>query len=151
MKTLFKTFFLSFLVVIIGSCSRPSNQADRLQGIWVQPNRTAPMIEIWSVDDHGVLTGKGGQIRNGDTCYHENLMIDHSANPPLYRALLPDREAVDFVLAETAENGWKWHCAANDFPRSISYEFVGNDLLQIVLSGDAPTITLLLRRQNKRP
>lgn len=151
MNPFVKTLPLLLLTATLLSCSTAPNPLHRLQGTWVQPNRSEPFVEIWSVTDEGILTGKGGQIKNGDTSYHENLLINHSAMPSFYRALLPGREAVDFLLDRSTENGWTWRCATNDFPRSISYEFIGPDFMQVILSGDAPTITLLLQRQNEKP
>ena len=136
------------ITLLIAGCKQTTSKADLLPGVWVQANRTHPFIEIWSRANNGTLTGKGGQIRNGDTCYHETLLINPSAISPYYRALLPGRPAVDFHLDKSTNNRWVWSCPENDFPRSISYEFIGKDLLRIILSGDAPSDTLLMERQN---
>lgn len=121
-----------------------------MQGVWVEIGSTNPFIEIWQGKPDGTLHGRGGQINERDTLFFEELIITNADNGHCYQALLPERDLVSFTLIKSIPDYLEWSNPENDFPADISYCFLGNDTLRIVLRGNkAPDTILMVRRSPK--
>lgn len=144
------TTFVVFTLLLGGCvCGQPEKNKtafDKITGVWVEIGSTKPFIEIWHGIPGKTLHGRGGQINEEDTLFFEELIISTDDKNNYYRAILPNRDPVDFKLIKSSPDHLAWSNPENDFPAEISYYFIGNDTLRIILRGVKANDTIIMER-----
>ncbi len=145
------TTFVVFTLLLGGCvCSQPEKDKtafSKITGVWVEIGNTKPFIEIWHVLADETLHGRGGQINEKDTLFFEELIISTNDKNSYYRAILPNRDPVDFTLNKSSPDYLEWSNPENDFPADIIYYFIGNDTLRIILRGVNANDTIIMERK----
>lgn len=143
------TTILAFMILAWWGCQseRQKTAMEKVPGVWIEIGSPHPFIEIWTQEPDKTFHGRGGQIKEADTIFFEELIISNINGQQYYQAILPDREPVNFLLIKSTPDYLEWFNPDNDYPGNISYFFIGNDTLRIILSGKEPSDTILMLRK----
>ncbi len=137
-----KSFIAFSFGIIFLSCSATSQQEssfDWLMGTWVRQGLASGKagFENWSRVTPGTYVGQGISLVNGDTTFVENLAIKKIDNVWYYIADVPENPApVKFAIDEYDNHHFMAANEAHDFPKKITYQYIGGSLEVEVSGGD---------------
>ena len=128
-----------------------------LEGAWIDPEGGARTVEEhWIVPRGGLMLGVNRSIRDGQAIAFEFLRIEKRDDESIVYVAQPNGRSpgTDFPLVEHSENRAVFRNPDHDFPDTLIYERVGDDLT-IRVEGQSGAgrggFTLQLRRDGSTP
>ncbi len=127
-----------FLTAKIRSISRKKtkkNQFDWLIGTWKNTG-AANTYEDWVLGEDMFPVGRGYKMEEGEKIISEDIRIIKNGDHFYYEAKLPFNETpIIFKIVNISECGFVCENYDYEFPKRISYELIGFDLLDTRLIG----------------
>jgi hypothetical protein len=106
-----------------------------LTGTWVREEGALWHEETWSTARGGRMVGYAHVVRDGRSAFTESLQIRAIGGRIVYVATPEDELTTVFPLAEARAGYARFEAPEHDFPRTIEYELVAPDEVEIVLTG----------------
>ena len=107
---------------------------DWLIGVW-ENNQTSNTYEEWHWDEDKQLEGLGYRLVQGEKVVSEHIRIFQRDDEFIYEAKLPNHDdPIAFRIVRITEGGFTCENIDYDFPKKISYELNGYDILHTQLS-----------------
>ena len=122
-----------------------------LAGTWSGKDPANRAEEIWSAPASGAMHGIGRVTREGRLSSFEFLCVAQRYDGLVYLAMPEGRmPPTEFPLTQSGEQRAVFENPAHDYPKKLEYRLIADDVLEIVIAGDAKqrtqTLTLVRTR-----
>jgi len=128
----------------------------KLTGLWIVEPSEHPSFEYWELINEGHLEGYGFTVINQDTIILEKLKIINENSEYFYVAEVINQNDGNPVYFKLIQNDTilVFENKEHDFPNRILYDFLDNDLINVLVeSSDKENprkIKLILKRINEK-
>jgi hypothetical protein len=90
---------------------------------WINEDSNGVTKEQWTKIDENKYEGKSFTIKDGDTVFSEELMLEKKGNDVYYTAVVKHNPApVSFKMIEYSDKHAVFENQEHDFPQKISYK-----------------------------
>jgi hypothetical protein len=131
---------LSFIILLIASCSPKKNTVDFewLIGTWSINTPKNKMFETWERLNDSTFKGFTVMIINDDTAYTESIAIEKRSDAWYYIPTVSNQNnnlPVEFKLVSTEDGKFAFENPQHDFPQRIIYSNPHSDSLHASIEG----------------
>lgn len=109
-----------------------------MEGSWISSSPQGRAIEIWSVQNDSLYSGKSFFVAGTDTVSSETITIQQEGKQLYYIPVVKNQNGgkpVRFTLKSSENEEWVFENLQHDFPTRISYRRIGKDSLLAEISG----------------
>lgn len=121
-----------------------------LVGTWetTDPSAGKTLLEVWTLQPEGYLSGEGISVKEGDTTLFERLQIVPKNDGMEYVAhVISNPAPVIFRMTDLGTRTFTVENPDHDFPRKIVYTFDG-DKLTTRVSGDGQEYSAIYQKRD---
>jgi hypothetical protein len=127
---------------LLESDKGPLDSLSWLAGSWVTETKDERTEETWSAPEGGSMLGIARTIKAGKTTFIESLRIEARATGIVLVARPSGQDEAEFSLSKSATDSEKKAAFENpvhDFPKRITYQRTGDQLVAKIDGGGAPS------------
>jgi hypothetical protein len=138
---------IALLMVIIFSSfifykefpSKEFKELYKIEGVWKMKTKKGDLCESWKKMNDVYLQNRAFMIKaNNDTMWLESVSLTQKNNAIVYTSTVANQnggKAVAFKLTSSANQTFVFENAEHDFPKRITYQFIGKDSLHAWIDG----------------